>query len=460
MMESIRLLLAFALTFLPGCVWMMRLVPRGISARASLVAGYGMLFGMVVIPVIMRGLSAAGLPFSFLNIGTAAAGLLLAGLLLPQKCRAGHSGQVAPPAAARTTRWEALVICLCAALIGARLVSLGMEAGLRPIFAWDGKQHWAKQARIFFETASVARYVPFEQWLELGGAGVYTTVHPDYPITIPLLQAWTSIALGGWHHNLINLPWVLCYAALGLIFYGQLRAAGAGALLAVASTYMLLSLPYLNIQVALAGYADIFMAACYLAAVAAFFNWTTDRNPGQAALATAFALSCLLVKNEGLFWLLSFLPGLLLVWLGVKRGALSLAALAVLLLLCLWLLPENLTIAGQSLAGLNLQYRPQSWPSIYNSFLVHDNWHLLGYIFIALLVAAATLSRPTLARIAPLAAVITSALVLYLALYLLTRHAHGAIVYTSINRVALQLMPAVGFLASVIFLQLGRDKPA
>ena len=175
-------------------------------------------------------------------------------------------------------------------------------------------------------------------------------------------------------------------------------------------------------------------------------------------LAAVFALSCLLLKNEGFFWLLSFLPGLVLVLLGMRRGVISLLALFVLLLLCLWLLPDDLAVAGHSLGSIDLRYRPGSWSPIFTSFFVHDNWHLLAYVFAALLLATAALPAPVRARLAPLAAAVISALCLFLALYLLTRHSQGAVAFTSINRVALQLIPAIGFLAAIIFLQLGSGR--
>jgi hypothetical protein len=260
MMEYSRLLLALTLTWLPGLVWLLRLVPRDMPGRSSLVAGYGLFLGLVVIPVIMRVLSATGIPFSFTSIGLSASLLILAGLLLPAKYTVEGKSRVTPALPPRpNSRWELLFICICLGLIILRLGTLGLEVGLRPIFAWDGKQHWAKQAKVFYEYGSIVQYVSFQDWLELGGKNIFTTVHPDYPVTVPLLQAWVSVAVGRWHESLINLPWLLCYIALGLIFYGQGRAAGARTVVAVAGTYMVLSLPYLNIQVALAGYADLFL---------------------------------------------------------------------------------------------------------------------------------------------------------------------------------------------------------
>ena len=163
-----------------------------------------------------------------------------------------------------------------------------------------------------------------------------------------------------------------------------------------------------------------------------------------------------MIKNEGLFWLLSFVPGLALVWLGLKRGMLLLSVLLILLLLGLWLLPDDFTVAGQSLANINLKYRPTSWSPIYKSFFEHDNWHLLSYTVIALMVAATALATGAKLRVAPLAVVVISAFSLLMTLYLFTRHAHGARVFTSINRVTLQLIPAMGFFGAIMFLCLSR----
>ena len=458
-MEYAYLLAALALTWLPGCVWLSRLVPRGSPGRSCQVSGYGLLLGLMLVPLVMRGLSAVDIPFSLINIGLPMTMLLAMGLLLPLNWRLDRPDQSFLPPQSSNNRWQTLVICICVSLIFARLVSLGLEVWLRPIFSWDGKQHWAKQAKIFFELRSIVPYVPFREWLELGGSDVYTTVHANYPVTVPLLQTWTSTALGQWHESLINLPWVLCYLAMGLIFFGQSRAAGASSVIACATTYMLLSMPYLNIQVALAGYADIFMSACYLAAVAAFFNWSNSRAWGQAILCIIFALCGLLIKNEGVFWLLSFIPGLIFALLGPKRGIALITGLSLLLLLALWLLPGDLVIAGQTLNGLDLQYRPQSWPAIYQSLLVQDNWHLLGFLFIALSIVAAARAISSLPRIIPAAAVVLSALCLFLVLYLLTTYAAGAVSFTSINRVALQLMPAVAFLATLLYLEITRRRP-
>ncbi len=83
--------------------------------------------------------------------------------------------------------------------------------------------HWATKARVWFEYNRIVPFVTKDAWLEMGGAGVFTDRHPDYPVTVPLLQVWMNLALGHWDESLMNLPWLLCLIALGSAFYGQLR---------------------------------------------------------------------------------------------------------------------------------------------------------------------------------------------------------------------------------------------
>ncbi|MEH6586647.1 MAG: hypothetical protein V7720_08810 [Halioglobus sp.] len=453
-MATLYLAAALLVTVLPAWLWLERLVPKGITARTCLIAGYSGLLGMLATTLIMQTVSALGILISLQSVGGAALLLAVAAKAVPQTWR---TTSVTAPARDQQTlsRLQQCLILICLALLASRLLVLGMEVGTRPVWSWDAKQHWTKQAKVFFELRSIAPYVPLQEWLQLGGKGVYTNMHPDYPIATPLLQAWISIAIGQWHDSLVNAPWVLMWLSLGLVFYGQARVAGASPTVAIAATYMILSLPYLNIHVALAGYADLLMAACYLGAVAALYNWSQSRERWQLILALLCGVCCLLIKNEGFYWFLTLFPGILLVIAGTRKGIMCAAALAVALLALMWIMPADFAVAGHSLEDLNLKYRPDSWRPLYLSALVHDNWHMLGYLFLAAILIIPFSGH----RQIPLAAVTLSAVLLYMALYLLTDNAAGAVRFTSLNRVFLQLAPAIAFFTLTVYLTLSGAPP-
>ena len=145
---------------------------------------------------------------------------------------------------------------------------------------------------------------------------------------MPLLALWPTLAFGAWNETAANLPWIGCVLALGLGFYGKARQWGESALTALIFTWLLLSLPLLNTHVALAGYADLWMAAVFSLAVIAFLQWARNGDRRQVVLAVLLALACPLIKLEGTVWLLLFLPMLLATRLR-GRWLLALAGLVI-----------------------------------------------------------------------------------------------------------------------------------
>ncbi|MEM9256424.1 MAG: hypothetical protein AAGA91_13330 [Pseudomonadota bacterium] len=440
-------LFALLMTCLPVAAALERAIPRRQAGRLGCIVGYSLLLGMVGVSVVMRAFDLLDIPFTLWGVGIVWSATGLLSLLIP-RCNAFAASN------ARTDTLGKMIVAICITLIALRLYTLGLEAILRPTYAWDSKQHWGMLARVFYEFAELQTYVARDQWLNGDGTD-YTNLHPSYPITVPLVQTWFAMALGSWDESLVGFPWVLCYVALGCLFYGQARMAGAGPALSTAGTYMLLSLPYLNIQVALPGYADLFLATSLLGAAGAFYNWAHDRRVWQAVLAAGSLLTCLGIKHEGFFWLLCFVPGLLMVLLGWRVSLPLLGGLLVGLVLFLFWLPEDLIIAGHSLQGMQLGMRPEGWTPVYRSALVHDNWHLAIYL---LCVAAFGLliRREGKPALLGLGTALLCAIGLYLMLFVGTDRVSGAIRYTALNRVALQLTPALGLFTLLAFYQLAR----
>jgi hypothetical protein len=267
-----------------------------------------------------------------------------------------------------------------------------------------------------------------------------------------------SVSLGRWDDALVNLPWVLLLVAGALLFFGQARRAGVGPLAAVLFCYLLASMPMVNLQTALAGYADIFLGIFYLAAIAAFYQWLRTNDWHDGLLALVFALSCPLLKNEGLFWLLSFVPALALRFLPWRWFLLLVATGVGLAVAALMVIPEDLNVAGHTLASLRLDFRGEAFLPLLESLFVYANWHLLFWLLSALLVASlAVIFLTRTAWPMPLAAVgaaLATAVALFFALFLFTGYAGGAVRHTADNRIMLQLAPALLFFAMLLWLNL------
>ena len=451
-MELVRLCFALALPWLLGAVWMNLVIPGPAAGRRAIVLGYGYLFGSVVFTLLMRGVDGLGMPLNF--VGLTAAGLLVTvpGLLLNFRTgRQRFNGVWLSPELRELPSWQQVLLGCLFAVVAIRLVGLGLEIIWRPLFPWDASIHWAREAKVWFAASKILPFVDYDTWLKSGNPHVYTDVHPDYPITVPLLQVWVNKALGHWDDSLMNLPWVLCAAALGLAFFGQARLAGVRPLAAMIFTYILLSMPLLDTHVALAGYADLFLGACYGAATMAFFQWSVRKDRGQAVLAIAMAVCCTLIKNEGLFWALTFVPAWLVVVLPWRRAAILLLLGLLLVGVALWLMPPDLRVAGHSLRELNLHFRDAALRPIGQSFWLLDSWHLLAYFLAAVLPLGVLLLGSRRWLYLGVGTALGTAAVLFLILFAFTGYAGGAIRFTAVSRITLHLVPAYTFLLMLVY---------
>jgi hypothetical protein len=280
-----------------------------------------------------------------------------------------------------------------------------------------------------------------------------------------------NLVLGRWDESLMNLPWLLCLVALGSAFYGQQRALGIGQVMAMTFTYLLLSLPLLNIHVALAGYADLFLGAAYCASLMAFHNWFTTRQRWQGLLALFFALSCPLIKDEGLVWLLTYVPALMFILM--PRGlALRLCVLFSLVLCLLWLvlpglgialqitsngtttfwtlLSPHMEIAGQRLDRLPVGFHTEGLRGIIESVWLHDNWHLLGYLLLAIIPLVLFMPGTVTRTCLPIRIALATAVATFLFLFLFTGFGEAASDYTGVGRLSIQLAPGLLYLCALL----------
>ncbi len=202
---------------------------------------------------------------------------------------------------------------------------------LRSAFVWDGILIWEAKARIAFLNHGALPASYFSD-------GSRTWSHLDYPLLLPLTEAWIYSWLGDCDQTWIKLVSPFFYAAaLAFLHTGMMRSirsARAGSILALSFFFLPYScfgdwgLPQ--------GYADFPLAVAYLGA-AIYLNEFLQKN--STASASRFALlSGILpwIKGEGIILWFSLLfiaaltmrrrllnccwialPGLL-VWLGWK----------------------------------------------------------------------------------------------------------------------------------------------
>jgi hypothetical protein len=419
------------------------------------VLGYGFLVGILALTLFMRGVDLLGMRLS-------AVVLILPLLLLACALAAAYLARPKPLGGVWITStylalpaWQKLLVVLFLVAITIRIGGFWLEVSWRPLFPWDAYMHWATKAKVWADARALLPFVHYDAWLALGSTYVFTDNHPDYPITTPLLQTWMSVILGRWDDALVNLPWVLLLVAGVSLLFGQARRNGIGPLPSALFCYLLVSMPIVNLQTVLAGYADVFLGIFYLAAITALYQWLCTQDWRDGLLALILVSACPMIKNEGLFWLLSFLPALAVRFLPRRRLPFFMAAGAGLTVVTLMVVPKELEVAGHTLAELRLDFRAEAVLPLLESLFVFANWHLLFWLLSALLVGSLAANFWTQASwpmpLLAVGAALVVAVALFFALFLFTDYASAAVRHTSGTRHMLQLAPALLFFSMLLW---------
>lgn len=447
MRDLIGIAASVALPWFAGTCCVLAL-QRG-SERRDLVlaAGYGYLLGALATSLAMRALDAFAvrwtLPLIALQlVALAAAACGLAELRSPpslrERWRACRDRVVAMPAAQR------LLFFACLALIVVRLSGLGLELAWRPLLPWDAWAQWATKARVWYEYGRIAAFVDPATWLASGSAMQFVDAHSEYPATVPLLQVWTGLWLGRWDESLMNVPWLAILTALGLAFYAQLRRIGTDLAQAMLFSYLLLSIPFIDLHVAVAGYVDIFIAAAYGMAAMALWQWVRTRARADAVLAALCALACSAIKKEGIVWVMTLLPPVL-VAINRRLGLGAVLLLGVAMVGYLLYGPSELTVFGYM---LRTEFTNVLLP-LFEHFFEMDNWHLLWYLTLA--VIALRWRALFSAAMAPMTVTMLGAFAFVLVVFFYSDAALGVANETLVNRLPLHLVPAMAFYLALLW---------
>ncbi len=442
-MDILALVLGWALPWILG-VALLRAIPRTAPARersGSLAwrVGCGWFAGIFILTLWMRALSAAGVKFGVVAIAVplaAVAGLAVWFILRNDPAALARSSRAAlrTLAGADLVGWQRAAWLALLAWLALRFALLLVDVAWRPLFPWDAWSHWATKARVWFELKTMAPFVGPTEWFQMGGTA-YTDFNPQYPATVPLLQVWGATLIGRWDDTLVNLPWWLTGIAFVVAIYGFLAQRGYHALWALTGAWLVASLPILDVHIALAGYADLPMAAYLTLAVLAGWRWTEGRAWDDAALTLLFVAASVLIKNPGKVWVLVMFPGAIAALVPRYGLRIAIASLVGAIGALVVLARLDLVLLGYR---LHLDF-VLPWRGLTDAYLVYANWHLLWYGAIAagLLAWRKILSR----ELAPLTLVIASGLLFLFFGFAFTNARLWVEDQSTVNRATLHLAP-------------------
>jgi hypothetical protein len=420
----------------------------GAPASLAWTIGCGWFAGAFVLTLWMRVLSFSGIRFSVLAVGApmGVVAFAVASLALRRKSspRPAIRTILRELSGAELGRWQRAAWLALLAWLALRYALLLSEVLMRPLYPWDAWTQWGTKARVWFELKTMVPFAPLAEWLRPGSAA-YIDTAPNYPATVPLMQVWSALLIGRWDDALVNLPWWLTGVAFACVLYGFLVQYGFARVAALLVTWLVVSLPILGTHVALAGYADLAMAAYLTTAVLAGMTWRSTRQWRDAALALLFLAACVTIKNPGKMWLVVLVPAIvaaLVPRIGLKLAAAGIAiAIAALLLFA----QTSPTVLGYQ---IHLEF-VSPWRGLAEAWFAFANWHLLWYAAIAVVI----LGRRELfsAELTPLTLVIGSGLLFLFFGFAFTNAARWVEDQSTVNRATLHLAPLVVVWAALVF---------
>jgi hypothetical protein len=427
--------------------------------EAAWTKGCGFLAGAFLVTVWMRVLSAIGIPFGVASILLPLA-LATAAAIYVVRRRMGPRFAPELCNAARSLLgftwiggWRRTLFLAILAWLALRYALLFVQVVLQPLYPWDAWIQWATKAHVWFELRRIVPFVDLQHWQAAGGA-FYTDASPNYPATVPLWQVFSSVVLGRFDDALMNVPWWMLAVAFGVAIYGALRRMAFDALAALVGAALVLTLPIVDAHVALAGYADLPMAAYFTVAALATLFALESRKPPDIALAAVFVIALPTIKNPGLVWLATLAAPLCVALMPRIGRKVVLGGFALTLVALLVLAQTSATILNYH---LHLDFAPP-WNGLFESLFMLGTWNLMWYGVVA---AAVLGARDALApRIAPLTALVGAGVLFLFFVFAFTNARAWVESQTTVNRALLHLAPLLVVWAMLLLRAFAARHPA
>jgi len=348
-----------------------------------------------------------------------------------------------------------LVVALVVLLVW-RLTGYLLEVIWRPITTWDNFYVWGYRAKLFFSAGGWVSPVPDQAWLDAAGALYHEPIR--HPPLISLIQLWPALALGRWDESLTLLPWWFAGIAMLAAFYGHLRREHVPATGSLVAVFLVASLPIVNAQIALAGYADLWLAAFTGLAALSLFVARQSGSYWHAAMVVVMAALVIVSKQAGFLLAMALAAGAIAAWL--PRWWLAGLVAVVPVTLALWIVTIGIDLYVPMLwplvitpdtieipRGGAIHYRPVLYAFV-QRLLFDGTWHLFFWAAPLFLVV----SLPWYWRNAAARGVfvyLLSYLVVVALVFSFTEQAQYVVDATGINRYLMPVILPIVFLAAV-----------
>ncbi|HEX8597067.1 MAG TPA: hypothetical protein VF952_00950 [Chloroflexia bacterium] len=219
-----------------------------------------------------------------------------------------------------TSRLHRALRLLLLIFLSVEVVFVAVAAVGRPLTVWDSWVNWSMKARMIFLEGGITP--------RLYSDASRTVTHLDYPLLVPLSEAWFYGWLGAPDDRLVGLLSVCFYLALAGVCYAAARAGGVGRTTSLAACVVVASMSYIQ---GLAGivFAEVQLALYATIAAVYLVKWLRGGPAGSLAIAALGAGMMPWTKREGLVLLLAIGIATLALNLNRRRAWLGVGSLGV-----------------------------------------------------------------------------------------------------------------------------------
>jgi hypothetical protein len=203
-------------------------------------------------------------------------------------------------------------------MLALQIVYITLVAVGKPLDIWDSWVTWAMKARTIFLDGSISPAVYADSSRAI--------THLDYPLLLPLIEAWLFSWLGAPDDRLVGVFAVLFYLALAGVCYSAVRRWGGTWRFALGAAVVAVSLPQLP-QVSSIVFADVPLATFVTIAAIYLIEWLERGSRGALIIAAAAGGLMPWTKREGLVLLVVICLALLLAGRGARRAWLGVGGL-------------------------------------------------------------------------------------------------------------------------------------
>lgn len=353
---------------------------------------------------------------------------------------------------------------------GVSMLIIGFEAAyalmygfLSPVTAWDSLQTWFYKASVLF----VHKGIPADFLRSDGGI----SVHPDYPLLIPLSAAWIYVSIGKINDQMARVIYPLQFLSLLTIFH-YIVARASSRRVAFVFTALLSMTPVVMVHAAglpvsigelftgdFTGYADLALSVYMLAGAGFLYLYVLEGRQAYMWLSAFFLGLGAWTKDEGIVFAITG-GGILLLKAAFEREFARLVKCAAILaaVIAPWAVYKAVNrVPGEYEGSIGLSTLIKNLGRLpvilrFMKFIMFEKTELYNFTWYAYAASVAFNWKRFLAR--PVMAVnmtIFMQLLVYVLIYMVTFLDLKFHLETSFDRLALQLAPVAMFVAAVNF---------